>query len=102
MTTEPPEATESINTPWTLDQVARELGELERGLLQLESEMSQAIEAIPSSHRESAKNLAHYVALRQRELRALQAQLAMRGLSSLGRAESCVMGALLQVSTRAQ
>ncbi|HYP99304.1 MAG TPA: pyruvate kinase [Polyangiaceae bacterium] len=101
MTTEPPETTESIQVPWTLDQVAGQLGELERALLQLQSEMSQAIEAVPSSHRESAKNLVHYVALRQRDLRGLQAQLAQRGLSSLGRAESCVMGALLQVSTRA-
>jgi len=83
------------------DQVAGLLEQLERELLELESEMSLAIQAVPSSHRESAKNLVHYVALRQRDLRSLQAQLAQRGLSSLGRTESCVMGGLLQVSARA-
>jgi pyruvate kinase len=45
--------------------------------------------------------LVHYVALRQRDLRVLQAQLAQLGLSSLGRAESCVMGGVLEVSARA-
>jgi pyruvate kinase len=102
MNTEPPPSTESVNTQLGLDQVAERLAELERALLELESEMSPAIEAVPSTHRESAKNLVHYVALRQRDLRVLQAQLAQRGLSSLGRSESCVMGGLLQVSARAQ
>lgn len=102
MTTEPPESTETSNVHWALDRVAAELAELERGLLALESEMSAAIDAVPRSHRDSAKNLVHYVALRQRDLRGLQAQLAQHGLSSLGRSESCVMGGLLQVSARAQ
>ena len=102
MTTEPPPSAEAINTHWGLDQVAARLGELERELLELEAEMSPALEAVPATHRDSAKNLVHYVALRQRDLRALQAQLAQRGLSSLGRSESCVMGGLLQVSMRAQ
>lgn len=102
MTTELPETTEPSTAHWELDQIAAQLVELERGLLELESEMSEAIAAVPAARRDSARNLVHYVALRQRELRALQAQLAQRGLSSLGRAESSVMGALLQVSARAQ
>src|SRR6188508_2813430 len=84
-----------------LAQLTKELAQLERELLELESEMTRAIEAVPNAQRASAKNLVHYVALRHRDLRALQAQLALRGLSSLGRSESCVMGALLQVSMRA-
>lgn len=39
----------------------------------------------------SASNLAHYLAMRQFDLRHLQDRLAQAGLSSLGRAESSVM-----------
>ena len=102
MTTEPLATAESNHTHPALDHLAAQLVELERELLQLESEMSPAIEAVPASHREGARNLVHYVALRQRDLRGLQAQLAQRGLSSLGRTESCVLGGVLQVSTRVQ
>ncbi|MGZ8215523.1 MAG: pyruvate kinase, partial [Methylosarcina sp.] len=42
----------------------------------------------------SAYNLAHYLALRQNDLRNLQDRLAQAGLSSLGRAEASVMSAL--------
>ena len=93
---------QSADTLPQLVQIAEELGQLERELLELESEMNSAIAAVPDTQRESAKNLVHYVALRQRELRALQAQLAQRGLSSLGRSESCVMRGLLEVSARVQ
>lgn len=42
----------------------------------------------------SATNLAHYLALRQFDLRHLQERLAQAGLSSLGRAESSVLSTL--------
>lgn len=42
----------------------------------------------------SARNLAHYLALRQQELRPLQDRLARVGLSSLGRGESHVLANL--------
>lgn len=42
----------------------------------------------------SADNLAHYLALRRRDIRPLQHALMARGLSSLGRAEGRVMPAL--------
>lgn len=101
MTTEPIATAEPTLARLRFDQVAGLLDELERELLELESEMSLAIQAVPITHRQSAKNLVHYVALRQRDLRELQARLAQRGLSSLGRSESCVLGGLLQVSARA-
>ena len=44
--------------------------------------------------RESARNLLHYLALRQRDLRPLQHRLAVLGLSSLGRAEPHVLATL--------
>ena len=40
------------------------------------------------NHRESGRNLLHYLALRRHDLRALQGPLARLGLSSLGRAEA--------------
>jgi pyruvate kinase len=52
------------------------------------------IAAAAESCRASAENLVHYLALRQHELRPLQAELARLGLSSLGRAESSVLTAL--------
>jgi pyruvate kinase len=42
----------------------------------------------------SARNLVHYLALRQRDVRALQLRLAALGLSSLGRAEAHVLATL--------
>jgi pyruvate kinase len=52
----------------------------------------------PRLHRPQAAasmlNLAHYLALRHRDLRPLQAELALLGLSSLGRAEGHVVASL--------
>jgi pyruvate kinase len=44
------------------------------------------------NYRQSARNLLHYLAFRRRDLRPLQGRLAALGLSSLGRAESHVLG----------
>lgn len=49
------------------------------------------LEKVHANFRESARNLLHYLALRRRDLRPLQARLAELGLSSLGRAESHVL-----------
>lgn len=89
------------SSPPSIDEVARVLVSIEAELRALEGEMAAAIEATPQALRESARNLIHYVALRQRDLRELQEQLAEHGLSSLGRTESCVLGGLLQASIRA-
>jgi pyruvate kinase len=53
--------------------------------------------ALPG-HRLSATNLAHYIGLRQHDLRALQLELAALGLSSLGRCEGHVMDTLLRLA----
>ena len=49
--------------------------------------------ALPT-HRRSATNLAHYLGLRQQEVRPLQLKLAAVGLSSLGRCEGHVRDTL--------
>ncbi|MDJ1371118.1 pyruvate kinase [Gulosibacter molinativorax] len=72
-----------------------------RSLLQQLEEAEQAatmlIEAVLPEHRASARNLVHYVAIRQGDLRPLQRSLAAYGLSSLGRMESMVRSWLLTV-----
>jgi pyruvate kinase len=84
----------------SLSSAATQLRRLEQELSELELCLHESIDAVPASHRESARNLVHYLALRQRDLRDLQQQLAQLGLSSLGRSESSVLRALLEVSTR--
>lgn len=62
-----------------------------------------ALDRTHASHRASAVNLAHYLALRCRDLRPLQRRLANLGLSSLGRSESHTLAnidALLEVLHR--
>ncbi|MBM9536554.1 pyruvate kinase [Desulfobulbus alkaliphilus] len=49
------------------------------------------LDAVHPNYRESARNLLHYLVLRRRDLRLLQRRLSTLGLSSLGRAESCVL-----------
>jgi pyruvate kinase len=78
----------------------RELLGLAQNLTELETGMHEALERVPSAWRESARNLVHYIALRQHDLRELQIELAGLGLSSLGRSESCVQSSLRQVLQR--
>jgi len=78
----------------------RELLDLARNLAELEAGMREALERVPSAWRASARNLVHYIALRQHDLRQLQVELAGLGLSSLGRSESCVQSSLRQVMQR--
>jgi pyruvate kinase len=85
----------------SLLEAASALLRLEQGLRALAEDMRASIDGVPAEHRESARNLVHYVALRQIDLRDLQSQLSELGLSSLGRSESCVLGSLLEVSLRA-
>ncbi|HTY92140.1 MAG TPA: pyruvate kinase [Methanocella sp.] len=69
------------------------LGDMER----MENAYSGELAAIHPSHVDSAKNLLHYLALRKRDIRKLQTELASLGLSSLGRSESHVMANVIAV-----
>jgi pyruvate kinase len=96
----------SMPTPLPADAqlrgIARQLQRLLQSAKVLEAEMKGRLELVPDEQRESARNLVHYIALRQADLRDLQRQLQQRGLSSLGRSEGCVLASLLEVSMRAQ
>jgi pyruvate kinase len=90
--TEPPPPTE-----WPSDQLWKLIDSLESiraEMAGLESILSERGRDIHPSQLPSAVNLMHYVALRRHDVRQIQEQLAVLGLSSLGRAESHVLGAL--------
>jgi len=62
--------------------------------LEVEQELEPLLAELPPSLRLSGANLAHYFALRKRDLRAVQRQLSLLGLSSLGRAEPHVLATI--------
>lgn len=74
------------------------LMELRDSVLSMEHRCRKEIESAHPGFRESARNLSHYLALRNRDLRELQRTLAARGLSSLGRAEAHVLSTIWTMS----
>ena len=74
----------------SLPELSAALHQLRHDLDHAEAQAAPLIEAVQPQHRQSARNLVHYVAARQHDLRPLQASLASYGLSSLGRMESIV------------
>jgi pyruvate kinase len=74
-----------------MHHVNQELNALLSDMLAVERRFDSTWMALPEAHRDSARNLLHYVALRRRDLRSLQTHLASCGLSSLGRAEAQVL-----------
>jgi pyruvate kinase len=88
------ELDDSVGETWS-DEAIRTLADalltLRASMLELESAFSEELAKVPGPRRASARNLLHYVALRQHDVRPLQEQLVRRGLSSLGRCESHVM-----------
>lgn len=65
--------------------------------LAAERRCASEVAAVPEAYRPSARNLLHYVTLRDHDLRELQDELSRLGLSSLGRSESCTMASLQAV-----
>lgn len=87
-------------TPEHRDEWASLINDLEgiRGdMIRLVDESNDILRDVHPGQRASACNLLHYLALRSRDLRPLQARLAAAGLSSLGRAESHALGAVSAV-----
>jgi pyruvate kinase len=76
------------------EQVIPALEKLRAKAIAYEHEFKKDLGHIPSSHLESARNLLHYLALRQTDIRSLQQELALLGLSRLGKSEAHVLGSL--------
>lgn len=77
-----------------LDELIRELIVVRAAMLDLEERGRGQVERLHPSYRKSARNLLHYLALRQHDVRTLQPRLAALGLSSLGRAEASVLASV--------
>jgi pyruvate kinase len=75
------------------DDLIRQVEELRRETGEAASQQ-EAVLSLPPDRQASARNLLHYMALRNRDLRPLQDRLAHLGLSSIGRAEPHVMATL--------
>lgn len=75
----PPQITERL-----LERLIPAVGSLRDGAVELEQSRSADLKLIEPSYRNSARNLIHYLSLRQRDVRELQRNLAALGLSSLG------------------
>ncbi|RFA16916.1 hypothetical protein B7R22_02005 [Subtercola boreus] len=77
-----------------LISLLHDLRQLRVSLIGAELREAQAINAVEPRHRFSATNLVHYVEFRSHDVRTLQVGLSEYGLSSLGRAESNVLGGI--------
>jgi pyruvate kinase len=96
----PPAA--SAPPPPSFAEVARSLRALRDHALLTERALTDEVALVVPEERESARNLCHYLALRQHDVRGLQASLARLGLSSLGRSEPHVLASLDAVLSAAE
>jgi len=77
-----------------LDHLRKSLEELRAHCLATEAALKEEIEQVAPASQPSARNLAHYLALRQHDVRELQRELSRLGLSSLGRLEGHTLAAI--------
>ena len=87
-------------SPKKLTTLMDQLTLLQEDALALENKFKPSLKEVHPSLKKSARNLLHYLALRQHDIRQLQADLALLGLSSLGRAEGHVLASLQAVQKR--
>jgi pyruvate kinase len=78
----------------TIARLTAVVSEFRDDALRMERRFERDIALVHPAHRGSARNLVHYLALRQRDIRPLQTQLAALGLSSLGRCEPNTLAGL--------
>ena len=86
--------TDFTTTSRQLSQLRDDVDDLLSRLARAESLWSWWLSDVAPENRSSARNMVHYWALRQCDLRDLQARLAGYGLSSLGRSEAHVEATL--------
>ena len=84
-------AIDSQPPPRDVEILLAELSAIRTEMINEAGRCRALLDEIHPNYRESARNLLHYLVLRRRDLRPLQQRLSTLGLSSLGRAESCVL-----------
>jgi len=80
-----------------VDSLIAELSALRAGMVAFEAGLTSRLRSVEPAFAASARNLAHYLALRRTDIRVLQERLAWVGVSSLGRAETHVLANLDKV-----
>jgi pyruvate kinase len=63
-------------------------------MIAFESQHAQVLDNVAAAYNASARNLLHYLAMRKRDIRPLQTELATLGLSSLEGAEAHALSAV--------
>ena len=84
-------------TPIQAQRLIGPLRELYDQACALENEQATQLAAVDTTFQNSARNLIHYLAVRQHDIRPLQNELAALGLSSLGRLEAHTLATLQSV-----
>jgi len=74
-----------------IQQLITKISEVHSALIDMEDNLEANLSSIHSNYRYSAKNLLRYLKLRAFDLRAIQEQLTILGLSSLSHAERQVL-----------
>jgi pyruvate kinase len=80
-----------------IESLIGQLSSLRSGMVAYEAGLAPRLHRVDPTVAASARNLAHYLALRRTDLRAIQERLAWVGVSSLGRAETHVLANLDKV-----
>lgn len=86
-----------IDRTLRIERALRSVSQLWLDAIAIEQEYVHELSQIPPLLRESAYNLLHYLAVRRHDIRDLQYELSVLGLSSLGRMEGHVMATLKAV-----
>jgi pyruvate kinase len=85
----------SVNlTARQLERLRSQLVRLREDALHLENIYADQLDQIEPAHRASARNLLHYLSVRQHDIRQLQLDLSSMGLSSLGVIEPHALNSL--------
>lgn len=79
---------------YILENLIPALEKLHASAMLMEQTYCDMLECIAPMHRASARNLLHYLALRQSDIRNLQQELALLGLSRLGQAEAHTLSSI--------
>lgn len=97
----------TVPMPHLSSEIRDEINSLKTEILEIlsflknqEARSADLLNQVHPKHREGARNLLHYLALRQNNLENLQKRLTKLGLSSLGRSESHVLHSLGQIIER--
>jgi pyruvate kinase len=80
-----------------LTQLLQQLEDIKQQAAEFEKKYSGELEKVPPSNLKSAKNLIHYLALRNQDIREIQDTLWQLGISRLGKAESHVLASIVSV-----